>query len=41
LAGYVPLKPPYWAAPILSHGLLYVRGEEGVACFDLIPTAKK
>lgn len=28
---------PYWAAPILSHGLLYVRGQQRLACFELIP----
>jgi outer membrane protein assembly factor BamB len=31
-----PLGRPYWAAPILSHGLLYVRGEERVICLELI-----
>ena len=31
------LKYPCWAAPILSHGLLYVRGEERLVCLDLIP----
>lgn len=32
------LGQPYWAAPILSHGLLYVRGSERVLCLELIPT---
>ncbi len=36
-AGYLPLGRPYWAAPTLSHGLLYVRGNDRVACFELIP----
>jgi outer membrane protein assembly factor BamB len=31
------LRRPCWAAPILSHGLLYVRGEDQLACFELIP----
>ncbi|HWB00740.1 MAG TPA: PQQ-binding-like beta-propeller repeat protein [Pirellulales bacterium] len=36
------LKYPCWAAPILSHGLLYVRGADRLVCLDLIPpkTAK-
>jgi hypothetical protein len=28
---------PAWAAPILAHGLLYVRGKDRVACLELIP----
>lgn len=31
------LKSPCWAAPILSHGLLYVRGEDRVVCLEVIP----
>lgn len=31
------LKYPCWAAPILSHGLLYVRGDERVVCLEVIP----
>jgi hypothetical protein len=31
------LEYPCWAAPILSHGLLYVRGEERLVCLELIP----
>jgi outer membrane protein assembly factor BamB len=31
------LEYPAWAAPILSHGLLYARGRDRVACFELIP----
>ena len=27
----------FWAAPVLSHGLLYVRGEDRLVCFELIP----
>jgi len=34
-----PLGSPYWAAPALSHGLLYVRGSERVLCLELIPEA--
>ena len=30
------LKPPCWAAPILSHGLLYVRGNDKLVCLELI-----
>jgi outer membrane protein assembly factor BamB len=29
--------PPCWAAPIVSHGLLYVRGSNRLLCFELIP----
>jgi outer membrane protein assembly factor BamB len=31
------LNYPAWAAPILSHGLLYVRGHDRLACLELIP----
>lgn len=31
------LRYPAWAAPVLSHGLLYVRGETNLACLELIP----
>jgi outer membrane protein assembly factor BamB len=31
------LNYPAWAAPILSHGLLYVRGRDRLACLELIP----
>ena len=34
------LKHPCWAAPILSHGLLYVRGANRLVCLELIPLAK-
>ena len=30
------LQPPAWAAPILSHGLLYVRGRDRLVCAELI-----
>lgn len=33
------LKTPCWAAPILSHGLLYVRGDDRLVCLELIPEA--
>jgi outer membrane protein assembly factor BamB len=31
------IKYPAWAAPILSHGLLYVRGKDHLLCLELIP----
>jgi len=31
------LKYPAWAAPVLSHGLLYVRGKDRLVCLDLLP----
>ncbi len=31
------LTYPCWAAPIVSHGLMYVRGDNAVVCFELIP----
>jgi outer membrane protein assembly factor BamB len=34
------LKPPAWAAPILSHGLLYVRGADRLVCLELVPGSK-
>jgi len=34
------LRPYCWAAPILSHGLLYVRGNDNLLCFELIPQMK-
>ena len=33
----IEFKSPCWAAPIISHGLLYVRGKSQMACFELIP----
>ena len=34
------LVEPCWAAPILSHGLMYVRGQDRVVCLELIPEKK-
>lgn len=34
------LQYPCWAAPILSHGLLYVRGKDHLVCLELIPEKK-
>lgn len=34
------LKYPAWAAPVLSHGLLYVRGEGRLLCLEVIPEQK-
>jgi outer membrane protein assembly factor BamB len=31
------LRYPAWAAPIVSHGLLYLRGRDRLACLELIP----
>jgi hypothetical protein len=31
------LQYPCWAAPIISHGLLYLRGSDRLLCVDLIP----
>jgi hypothetical protein len=30
------IDPPAWAAPILCHGLLYVRGDDRLVCLRLI-----
>ncbi len=38
--GELLLNYPCWAAPVLSHGLLYVRGEKKLVCLDLIPVKK-
>jgi outer membrane protein assembly factor BamB len=35
------LKYPAWAAPVVSHGLLYVRGKDRLLCLELIPAGKK
>ncbi len=35
------LNEPCWAAPILSHGLLYLRGADRLVCLELIPKAKE
>src|SRR5262249_42870311 len=34
------LDYPCWAAPILSHGLLYLRGDDRLVCLELIPEKK-
>jgi outer membrane protein assembly factor BamB len=34
------LRNPCWAAPILSHGRLYVRGDDRLVCLELIPERK-
>ena len=31
------LQYPAWAAPVLSHGLLYLRGARRLVCLELIP----
>jgi outer membrane protein assembly factor BamB len=33
------LAYPAWAAPIVTHGLMIVRGQGRVACFEIIPDA--
>ncbi len=35
------LKYPCWAAPILAHGLLYVRGRDRLVCLELIPDPRR
>lgn len=35
------LKDPCWSAPVLSHGLLYVRGDDLLVCLELIPEKGK
>jgi outer membrane protein assembly factor BamB len=34
------LTYPCWAAPVVSHGLLYIRGNDRLICMQLIPKAK-
>lgn len=34
--GIALLKYPAWSAPVLSHGLLYVRGKDRLVCLDVI-----
>ncbi len=31
------LKYPAWTAPVVSHGLLYLRGDDRLVCLELIP----
>lgn len=33
------IRYPAWAAPVLSHGLLYLRGRNRLVCLELIPDA--
>ncbi len=32
------LDGPTWAAPVVSHGLMYIRGKDRLLCAELIPT---
>jgi outer membrane protein assembly factor BamB len=42
LPGAAPLlEEPCWAAPVLSNGLLYLRGRDRVVCLEVIPARKK
>jgi hypothetical protein len=34
------LESPCWAAPVLSHGLMYLRGKDRLVCVELIPEKK-
>ena len=34
------LQYPTWAAPVLSHGLLYLRGRDRLVCLEVIPEKK-
>jgi outer membrane protein assembly factor BamB len=34
------LEYPCWAAPVLSHGLMYLRGKDRLVCVELIPEKK-
>lgn len=34
------LDSPCWAAPVVSHGLMYIRGKDRLLCVELIPTVK-
>ena len=31
------LDYPTWAAPVVSHGLMYIRGKDRLICAELIP----
>ncbi|MCE9526875.1 MAG: PQQ-like beta-propeller repeat protein [Planctomycetales bacterium] len=33
-------RDPFWAAPVVSHGLMYVRGGGKLFCYELIPEKK-
>jgi len=39
--GETLLKYPAWTAPVLSHGLLYVRGKDRLVCLEVIPADHK
>ena len=39
--GEIKFKPPCWAAPIISQGLMYVRGRDQLVCFEIIPRTGK
>ncbi len=34
------LEYPCWAAPVVAHGYLYVRGDDRLVCLELIPPKK-
>lgn len=34
------LRTPCWAAPILAHGFLFVRGDDRLVCLDVIPDSR-
>jgi outer membrane protein assembly factor BamB len=34
------LEYPAWAAPLLAHGLLYVRGRDRLLCLELVPPGR-
>jgi hypothetical protein len=36
-SGRLLLTKPCWAAPVLAHGLLYLRGPDYLVCLELIP----
>jgi hypothetical protein len=40
-AGEPLLDSPAWAAPVLAHGLLYVRGGSRLVCLELIDAPNK
>lgn len=37
LASRLLLRAPCWSAPIVSHGLLYLRGNDRLVCLEVIP----
>lgn len=36
-AGRARLRYPAWAAPVVSRGMMYVRGDDRLLCYELIP----